>query len=237
MVDVVIPVLHPGADFPGFVGDLIALGQGSNPFRVRLMLVDDASRDDAWERIVQLHKRFPGHVRALRLGRRLGQQGATLLGILHSDAGVVVTMDDDGQHPPHELIGLLQPVLAGRADLAYGLARKDSRPWWRRAGSAAYVAGVAIAYGLRPRSVTSFRCLSAALVKRFKARKTTFRLIDIALLRLAGTAKGVKVDFCYRNVSSSRYPLAALALFSLRAALPVRREVSEMEREIVESLQ
>src|SRR6266404_4218790 len=80
-----------------------------------VILVNDGSRDRSWETISELCSRSPV-VRGLNLMRNYGQHNALLCGIRAARYDLVVTMDDDLQHPPEEIPRLL-------ARLAHTVAR------------------------------------------------------------------------------------------------------------------
>ncbi len=71
-----------------------------------VILVNDGSRDRSWETISELCSRSPV-VRGLNLMRNYGQHNALLCGIRAAKYDLVVTMDDDLQHPPEEIPRLL----------------------------------------------------------------------------------------------------------------------------------
>ena len=64
-----------------------------------LILVDDASPDNAWDRILELQATRPW-LRGLRLARNFGQHSAISAGIEHTRGEWVVVMDCDLQDPP-----------------------------------------------------------------------------------------------------------------------------------------
>src|SRR5258708_22220643 len=68
--------------------------------------------------------------------RNRGKGAALATGIaaaLEAGAGLVITLDADGQHQPEEIPDLAAPVLNGAADLAAGArARTSAMPWRRR---------------------------------------------------------------------------------------------------------
>jgi len=65
----------------------------------RVLLVDDGSGDDTWNRLVALSARYPG-VGCLRLSRNFGKEAAILAGIAHVETERYLIMDSDMQHPP-----------------------------------------------------------------------------------------------------------------------------------------
>jgi polyprenyl-phospho-N-acetylgalactosaminyl synthase len=82
-----------------------------------LVVVDDGSRDDTGAQALG------GGAHVLRHVINLGQGAALQTGIrfaLLQGAGCVVTFDADGQHCPQEIPRLIEPVRAGRVDVALG---------------------------------------------------------------------------------------------------------------------
>ena len=95
-----------------------------------IILVNDGSRDRSWETISELSSRF-ATVRGLNLMRNYGQHNALLCGIRAAKYDVIVTMDDDLQHPPEEIPRLLEQLEQG-FDVVYG-APKEERHGFMRA--------------------------------------------------------------------------------------------------------
>ena len=90
-----------------------------------VILVNDGSRDRSWEVISELSSRSP-MVRGLNLMRNYGQHNALLCGIRAAKYEVIVTMDDDLQHPPEEIPRLLARLDEG-FDVVYGNPRSANR--------------------------------------------------------------------------------------------------------------
>jgi glycosyltransferase involved in cell wall biosynthesis len=87
------------------------------PLWPNVVVVDDGSTDDT----AALAARAP--VWLLRHVVNRGQGAALQTGIdfaLARGAGVLVTFDSDGQHDPAEIARLVEPVRAGKADVALG---------------------------------------------------------------------------------------------------------------------
>ena len=101
-------------------GQLIArlepvLAESTPDFEV--VLVDDCSADESWEVVQRLAGEKPW-LSGIHLMRNYGQHNALLCGIRAARHELIVTMDDDLQHPPEELPKLLarQAELAKRAE-------------------------------------------------------------------------------------------------------------------------
>jgi glycosyltransferase involved in cell wall biosynthesis len=77
-----------------------------------VLFVNDGSRDQSWKVIQELSRSFPW-VRGINLMRNYGQHNALLAGIRAARFDIVVTMDDDLQHPPEEIPKLLAKLHEG----------------------------------------------------------------------------------------------------------------------------
>jgi len=87
-----------------------------------LVLVNDGSEDGSWKTISDLANEN-GWIRGIDLMRNYGQQNAALCGIRMARHDIVVTLDDDLQHPPEEIPKLVQKLTEGY-DVVYGTPEK-----------------------------------------------------------------------------------------------------------------
>ena len=101
--------------------------------RFELILVNDGSRDRSWEVVQSLVDRH-GWVRGVDMLRNYGQHNALLCGVRAARHDVIVTMDDDLQHPPEELPRLLERLGEGY-DVVYGTRLSTRRPHRRSKSS------------------------------------------------------------------------------------------------------
>ena len=87
-----------------------------------IILVNDGSRDRSWGVISELSSRSQA-VRGINLMRNYGQHNALLCGVRAARYELVVTIDDDLQHPPEEI-----PRLLARLDsMSFTARRRPSR--------------------------------------------------------------------------------------------------------------
>jgi glycosyltransferase involved in cell wall biosynthesis len=82
------------------------------PGRFEVILVDDGSRDDTWDRLVEAAA-GDLRVRGLRLGRNVGQTAAMMAGFDHARGRTVVSLDGDLQNDPRDIPALLAKLEEG----------------------------------------------------------------------------------------------------------------------------
>ena len=109
-VFVIVPAYNEATVLPEVLPPLVALWP-------RVVVVDDGSSDDTAR---QARRHTP---LVLRHDINRGQGASLQTGIeftLACGAEFVVTFDADGQHDPHDIDGLLRPILAGECDVTLG---------------------------------------------------------------------------------------------------------------------
>ena len=118
-------VIIPARDEQGTIGEVVAGARRALP-GARLIVVDDASRDDT----ARIARDQGADVVSLR--RRAGYSGALHAGYreaMGSPVGAVLQMDADGQHRPCDLPGLIDAL--GRADIVLGSRFLGPSPGYR----------------------------------------------------------------------------------------------------------
>lgn len=129
---IVIPVYNSARILPELHRRLTAVMQALGmPYEV--VYVEDCGQDNAWEVLQQLADGDPG-VTVIQLMRNSGQSNATLCGLAHARGQIIITMDDDLQHPPEEIPALIQ-ALRPEVDVVMGTPREKQHNWFRRLGS------------------------------------------------------------------------------------------------------
>ncbi len=131
LVSVVVPVYKGERHLPGVLADLAAFTgplttPGGVPYRVaEVLMVHDCGPDDSARVMRQLEEQYP-FARAIWLSRNFGQHAATLAGMASAGGDWIVTLDEDGQHDPVFIAGMLDTALQEQASVVY--ARPTNTP-------------------------------------------------------------------------------------------------------------
>jgi len=218
---VVIPAHDEEASLPGTLAEV-----RSRAPSVDVLVVDDGSHDDTAG-----VARAAG-VRVVRHAVNLGVGGALQTGFrwaTRHDVDVVVQLDADGQHDPGFLASLLEPVVAGRCDVAIGSRFVSSTgyraPWNRRLGMQLFSGIVRLALGRPIYDTTSgFRAYARRVIEvcqfdfpkdfpdaplLISLARRGFRLEEVPVImreRTAGTSfytLGKQLYYPYKNLLAS----------------------------------
>lgn len=131
-LSIVVPVYRSAECLEKLVA---AIGDALIPAGLRheIILVNDGSPDESWAVIERLANKYH-NVIGIDLRRNFGQDNALLTGIREARGGYVALMDDDLQHDPRDLPGLLLALQSG-FDVVYADFRKKHHKMWKRLGS------------------------------------------------------------------------------------------------------
>lgn len=207
-VSVVVPVYGDGSA----LADLLTRTDAALravPEDWELVFVNDGSVGPAWDRIRELAASSP-RVRGIDLVRNFGQHNALLAGIRASRGEIVVTMDDDLQHPPEEMPLLIREVRGG-ADLVYGTPREGAHKAWRNATSVAGKAILSTVFGASmARQISAFRAFRGSLRRHFEEFRSPYVSIDVLLSWGAVRVRSVSVRHEPRLIGRSQYTFTKL---------------------------
>lgn len=201
-VSVVVPVFGAGAELEELARRL-ALVLDPRALAWELILVNDGSPAPAWDTIVRLSA-ARSNVRGIDLQRNFGQHNALLAGIRATRGDVIVTIDDDLQHPPEEIPRLLDAL--SDADLVYGTPIARVRGRGRDLAAIVSKAALATVLGTEhARDISAFRAFSASVRSIFTGYEGAHVSIDVLLSWATTRIAAVPVRFEPRRRGESAY--------------------------------
>ncbi|WP_436762444.1 glycosyltransferase family 2 protein [Streptosporangium sp. V21-05] len=208
-VSVVIPCYRSARTLPVLVTRLMAVLRELSVSH-EVILVVDGSPDDTWRTAAELARRVEG-VRALHLSRNYGQHNALVAGIREAEFEVVVTMDDDLQHPPEQIPLLLAALEGDSLDLVYGVPRREEHGLVRSLASRSVKTAMAGGLGIRTaRMISAFRAFRTRLRDGFEELSGPHASVDVALSWATTRVGSVRVDMSERGHGRSGYTPALL---------------------------
>lgn len=223
MLSVVMPVYNEAAIIERGVrrtGEV--LGGAGIPHE--LILVDDGSSDGTWHKLTELAAEL-SWVRAVRLSRNFGKEGAMAAGLDRAAGACAAVMDCDMQHPPETLIEMYRLWRDEGYLVVEGVKNTRGKESRVHAWSANTFYGLLkSASGIDLHNASDFRLMDRAAIEAWKSmpeRQTFFR----AMSTWVGFSRAqVGFDVAPRSEGGSRFStrrliaLATDAITSFSAA-------------------
>jgi glycosyltransferase involved in cell wall biosynthesis len=207
-VTIIIPVYNSGEILPLLVKRLEPVLSGlGEPHE--LILVNDGSRDSSWEVIQKLTAEHPW-VRGICMMRNYGQHNALLCGIRAARFKIIMTMDDDLQHPPEELPKLLA-ALTDELDVVYAPPLDEQHGILRDLASIITKMALQTTMGAaNARSASAWRVFRTHLREAFAQFQSPWVSIDVLLTWGTTRFGALPLRHDARAVGKSNYTLGKL---------------------------
>jgi len=211
-LSVVIPCYHSEGSLEPLVERLRPVLDELAP-AWEIILVDDASRDRTGAVAAELARAHP-EVTAIGLARNYGQHAALLCGIRAARYDVVVTMDDDLQHPPEELPRVLA-ALDDEVDVVYGAPERQPHGLLRGLASRITKWVLHGSMGAAAARVSAWRAFRTRLRDAFASFRGSFVSIDVLLTWGTQRFRHVVVRHDPRTIGQSNYTFRKLVTHAL----------------------
>lgn len=177
-----------------------------------LILVDDGSKDKSWEEIEKLQNENK-NITGIRFTRNFGQHSALLAGFFYVKGELVLTIDDDLQHPPEEIPKLVKGFEESFADVVYGIPIQKHHSGLRNAGSKT----LTFTSQYQDHQGSSFRLIKAEFIHKITTNHQYNHLfLDALLSWYTGNFHMVEVEHHPRKSGKSGYTFGKLMKVYLR---------------------
>lgn len=171
-----------------------------------ILLINDGSSDNSWDVIKGLAQSNKS-IRAINLLKNYGQHSAIFCGMENCVGDLIITIDDDLQNPPEEIIHLINKIDEG-FDLVFGKFRLKKHSWFRRQGTK-IVSKLNSHIFQKPKGITlsNFRIFTKEVKDRAITMKTNKPYIPGILLLSSSIVGNVEVEHRPRSVGKSNYSM------------------------------
>lgn len=212
-LSVIVPVYKSEFILPELARRLdLALAKISPKYE--LILVNDNSPDGSWGVISDLARQYPW-IRPINLMRNYGQHNALLCGIRAAGHGIIVTMDDDLQHPPEEIDKLVMALAQGY-DVVYGTPEHQQHGLGRDLASMITKLALQNLMGAEVAGqVSAFRIFRAEVAQAFAHYEGAFVSIDVLLTWGTSRFSAIRLRHEPRQQGKSGYTVRKLITHAL----------------------
>ncbi len=174
-----------------------------------LIFVNDCSHDDSLTVLQEIKKNDP-RIMVIDLSRNFGQQNALLCGFNYCTGEYVVTLDDDLQNPPQEIVKLYQKIQEGY-DAVFASYRKKKDKIYKNLGSRLIRKLTQKIFNLKnDLRFSSFRIIRREIIEELRLVKTPYPYISGMILNITRQVANVEVVHKKREFGRSNYTFRKL---------------------------
>jgi undecaprenyl-phosphate 4-deoxy-4-formamido-L-arabinose transferase len=224
-LSIVVPVYRGAATIGALVEALSALHPEGG---LEIILVNDGSPDNSGEVCRALAATATVPLTYIEHARNFGEHNAVMTGLRHARGRYVITMDDDLQNPPEEVVKIYDHARNGGYDVVYTRYARKEHEGWRNLGSR-FANWVADQLLDKPPGLylSSFRCMSAFAVQQVTRYAGPYPYVDGLLMQVTQRLTSIEVRHLPRAEGRSNYTMKRLVLLWLNLAtsfsvLPLR---------------
>ncbi|CAH0136630.1 glycosyltransferase family 2 protein [Roseomonas sp. CECT 9278] len=227
-LSIVVPVYNGAATVGALVAALSALAPEGG---IEVVLVNDGSPDNSGDVCRELARSATIPLTYIEHARNFGEHNAVMTGLRHARGAYVITMDDDLQNPPEEVIRIYDHARTGGFDVVYTRYAVKEHDGWRNIGSR-FANWVADQLMDKPKGLylSSFRCMSALAVAEVVKYRGPYPYVDGLLMQVTQRLDSIEVKHFARVEGRSNYTMTRLIRLWMNLAtnfsvLPLRLAV------------
>ncbi|MEL3891531.1 glycosyltransferase family 2 protein [Ferrovibrio sp. MS7] len=224
-LSIVVPVYNGANSVPTLVDALARLEVEGG---LEIVLVNDCSPDNSLAVCRELCAANSVALSVVNLSRNYGEHNAVMAGLKHARGAHIITMDDDLQNPPEEVLRLWRHTRDGGFDVVYTYYAEKQHESWRNLGSR-FTNWCADHLLDKPKGLylSSFRCMSAFLARTVVDHDGPFPYIDGLIMQITQNIGRLQVAHLPRAEGRSNYTLARLfrlflSMFLNFSVIPLR---------------
>ncbi len=224
-LSIVVPVYNGANSVPNLVDALARLEVEGG---LEIVLVNDCSPDNSLAVCRELCAANSVALSVVNLSRNYGEHNAVMAGLKHARGAHIITMDDDLQNPPEEVLRLWRHTRDGGFDVVYTYYAEKQHESWRNLGSR-FTNWCADHLLDKPKGLylSSFRCMSAFLARTVVDHDGPFPYIDGLIMQITQNIGRLQVAHLPRAEGRSNYTLARLfrlflSMFLNFSVIPLR---------------
>jgi glycosyltransferase involved in cell wall biosynthesis len=215
-LSIVIPVYRGAASIARLVEALSVLRPAGG---LEIVLVNDGSPDNSGAVCQELVQRAAVPLTYVEHARNFGEHNAVMTGLRHTSGAYAITMDDDLQNPPEEVVRLYDHARLGNWDVVYTRYSVKQHAGWRNIGSR-FANAVADRLLDKPKGLylSSFRCMSAFVVRAVTRYQGPYPYVDGLIMQVTQRIDSIEVRHLPRIEGRSNYNLTRLVRLWLNLA-------------------
>jgi len=174
-----------------------------------IIVVDDGSTDETFDRIKEAKKDIQGKIRIIHHSSNMEKGHSIMTGLTFATNDMILIQDADLEYSPREALKLMEPIFKGEADAVYGsrfLGGIDRMSLSHRFGNKVLTFVTNILYGCRLSDImTGYKIFRKNVLNRIKIESVSFEFeVEITVKMLEHGFKILEMPALYTRRKKGR---------------------------------
>ena len=196
-------------------------------FSYEVIFVYDCGKDNSWKSLSELKNMYPNKIKLIKLSRNFGQHNALICGFEYVKGDFVITMDEDLQHAPEDIIRLINKQAESDFDVVYGKYEELNHSIFRNVSSKILKRIINIGIPDIHPDYSAFRLLKSSVAKSTIEMRNSYTFLDGYISWITSNVGSCLVTHNVRQGGVSAYNLGKLINHSINifvtfSNLPIR---------------
>ncbi len=224
-ISIIIPLYNSSLLLPPLINEI---EKACKDISYEIIFIDDYSSDNTWQVIEKLKNDFSNiHIKAIRLNKNYGQHNAILCGLRYSDGDHIITMDDDMEVLPADMIAIYHQMKDKTIDLAYANYQKKYDSTLRSLLTGYFYFWAKLVSKGKWERGSGYRIVSKRIIDEVKNHHTEVFFVDELITWYTSNVEYYKVKQNPNKVVKSRYTIkklfnTSLGMILFAYLLPIR---------------
>lgn len=210
LVSIIIPTFKGENTINILIKEIIKICKNIN---FEIVVVNDASPDSSNEILLSLYNSYPEIITYIKLEKNAGEYNAVMAGLRNCKGNLAITVDDDLQHPPIEVLNLINESINSNFDVIYTEFKKYNYSFIRSYLSRFYNFTANITLN-KPQNIylSSFKSIKRKVINEIIKYEGNYAYIDGLIFSSTKNIGTFLVNHEFRKVGQSGYTLKKFAV-------------------------
>ena len=208
-ISVVVPVYNGEKTVETLNEKLIGYFKKSK-YEFEIVYVHDYGYDNSLEKLKTIEVLFSNNVKLIKLNRNFGQHNAIICGFNYCSGDFIVTMDEDLQHDPDDILKLIKEQKKEDYDVVYGFYNSPKHSGFRNLTSRFVKKLLSVAIPELHKDYSAYRLIRTSVAKETIKMKNSYTFLDGYLTWVTQNISSTRVSHNERLAGKSSYNFKTL---------------------------
>lgn len=217
IISVIAPMYNENSLVHEYCKEVISIINLLDNYLLEIVLVNDGSKDNTYELMIEEQKKYPNNITVVNLSRNFGLEGAVNAGLKVASGDAVVVMDADLQDPPALIPEMIKRWEEGAEVVVCSRIKRSNDGFFKKLGAGVYYKVLDSLSGKLKleKSAANFRLLSRKALKQINSMPEVNSVFRVVVPFIGMKTSVIGYDRDKRFAGETKYNLKKMIPYAL----------------------